>query len=362
MGIPPVFDKLTGWAVVLLLMIAAAILGAKLGKPFSSQNLIAIAGKTWEHGRILIAEEAMRLFKRVLVGVLVLVLALLVFLAGSIAVDYALGADRLDGIANVTIPGMGEAPEVRAYVAQPQGDGPFPTVIMIHEFWGLNDSIVSKANLLAGEGYLVIAPDTFRGSTTGWIPRAIYQVISTRPENINTDLDSVYTWLESRQEVDANRIAIAGFCYGGRTSLAYSLHNNRLAATVMFYGSPETDPEMLKTLPGPVLGIFGGADQSIPVEQVNTFDAALAEAGVPHEITIYDGQPHAFVRDAEGIKSGGAQGKAWNQMLAFLEANLKATSKFNAYQASSDYHAPFAWNYYVMLVYEHAFGSASHHH
>ena len=304
----------------------------------------------------------MRLLKRVLLGILVLVPAFIIFLAGSIALDYAIGRNRLDSIANVTIPGTGGAPDVRAYVAQPEGEGPFPTVIMIHEFWGLNESIVSKADLLAEEGYFVIAPDTFRGSTTGWIPRAIYQVISARPENVNTDLDSVYTWLEAQQGVDTGRIAIAGFCYGGRTSLAYSLHNSQLAATVLFYGSPETDPAILKTLPGPVLGIFGEADQSIPVDQVNAFDAALTEAGVLHEITLYEGQPHAFVKDAAGIQAGGAQGEAWDEMLSFLEESLKNKTTGNNNLAFSDYHAPFAWQYYAMLVYEHAFGMASHIH
>ena len=304
----------------------------------------------------------MKLLKRVLLGILILIVAFIVLLAGSIAVDYAMGRDRLDNIANVTVPGTDGGPDVRAYVAKPEGEGPFPTVIMIHEFWGLNEPIISKVDLLAEEGYFVIAADTFRGSTTGWLPRAIYQVISSKPENINTDLDSVYAWLESQPDVDSDRIAIAGFCYGGRTALAYSLHNNQLAATVIFYGSPETDSAILKSLPGPVLGIFGGADQSIPVEQVNAFDAALTEAGVLHEITIYEGQPHAFVKDAQSIQAGGAQREAWNQMLDFLEENLrnKTVEKINL--ALADYHAPFAWKYYVMLIYEHAFGTASHTH
>jgi carboxymethylenebutenolidase len=300
--------------------------------------------------------------KRALLGILVLFIACFVLLIGSIALDAIVGANRLDNIANVTIPGMDGGPDVRAYVAKSEGDGPFPTVIMIHEFWGLNNEMISKADLLAEEGYLVIAPDTFRGSTTGWIPRAIYQVISSKPENVNTDLDSVYAWLESQPAVDADRIAVAGFCYGGRTSLGYSLHNTRLAATIIFYGSPETDPESLKTLPGPVLGIFGGADQSIPVEQVTAFDAALTEAGISHEITIYEGQPHAFVRDAEEIKAGGAQGEAWNQMLSFLEANLRNKSTRRTDLAFSDYQAAFAWKYYAMLVYEHTFGTVNHAH
>lgn len=302
----------------------------------------------------------MKTFKKVLLGILVLFLAFALFLAGSVMVDSLIGGDRLEAVTNVTIPGANGGPEVRAYVARPEGVGPFPTVIMIHGFFGLNEPIVGKADLLAEEGYLVIAPDTFRGSTTSWIPRAIYQVITTKTEDINADLDTVYAWLGSQPDVDADRIATAGFCYGGRASLAYSLHNNQLAATVIFYGSPETDPQVLETLPGPVLGIFGGADQSIPVDDVNAFDKALDEAGVPHEVTVYEGQPHAFVEDADGIKAGGAQGQAWAQMLAFLKANLQNTSASSNHLSPADYHAPFAWKYYAMLVYEHAFGTASH--
>ncbi len=238
---------------------------------------------------------------------------------------------------------------------------PFPVVIMIHEFFGLNESIVGKAEGLAEEGYFVIAPDTFRGSTTSWIPRAIYQVITNSPENVNTDLDSVFAWLESQPEVDFNRIGIAGFCYGGRASLLYSLHNQDIAATVVFYGSAETDPDVLQSLPGPVLGIFGGEDMSIPVADVNAFEAGLIEAGIPNEITIYEGQPHAFVTDIESIRAGGVQAKAWNQMLEFLEKNLKNPDSTHQVSPSA-YEPAFPWQYYVMLVYEHAFGSASHTH
>jgi len=307
-------------------------------------------------------EERVKIIKRVLLGLLAVIVGVPLLIGLSIAVDFAIGGNRLDALTNTTIPGVNGGPDVRAYVAKPEGEGPFPTVIMIHEFYGLREAIVGKADLLAQEGYLVIAPDTFRGSTTSLIPRAIYQVITTKPEDVNADLDSVYAWLESQPDVDAKRIAIAGFCYGGRSSLAYSLHNNKLAATVIFYGSPVTDVAVLKTLPGPVLGIFGGADQSIPVEEVTAFDKALTEANVQHEITIYDGQPHAFVEGVEGIKSDEVQGAAWAQMLAFLETNLKIKSSAAQQTVMADYEAPFAWKYYVMLVYEHAFGTASHLH
>ena len=116
---------------------------------------------------------------------------------------------------------------------------------------------------------------------------------------------------------------------------------------------------MLKNLSGPVLGIFGGADQSIPLEEVDALRAGLEQAQVPHQISIYDGQPHAFVTDAEGIASDPVQAEAWNEMLAFLDANLKAKSHQPG--AGFAYEAPFPWRYYAMLVYEHAFGMSGHH-
>jgi carboxymethylenebutenolidase len=287
---------------------------------------------------------------------------LLLLLAGSILYDTISGRGRIEQVANTLIPGQGGAPDVHAYVAAPAGQGPFPAVIMIHEFFGLNKSIVGKAKGLAEEGYLVVAPDTFRGSTTAWIPRAIYQVITNDPAQVNQDLDAVYTWLEEQPYVEVNAIGIAGFCYGGRAALNYSLHNNRLAATVIFYGSPITDVDALKALPGPVLGIFGGADYSIPVESVRAFQSALNQAGIPNEITIYDDQPHAFVTDIEAVRSGGVQGEAWAQMLGFLEKNLKQGGESRLPVHHIAYNAPFEWRYTLILAYEHAFGTASHRH
>ena len=302
----------------------------------------------------------MKIMKWILIGTLSLALVLALFLAGSVVVDYAIDGGRIEAVTNTTIPGRNEAPDVRAYVARPQGEGPFPVVIMIHEFFGLNQSIVGKADGLAEEGYLVVAPDTFRGSTTSWIPRAIYQVITNGPEQVNQDLDSVYAWIESQP--DADGIAVAGFCYGGRASLNYSLHNPGLAATVIFYGSPETDPQVLRALPGPLLGIFGGADASIPIADVLAFEAALNQAGIPNEITIYEDQPHAFVTDIESIRAGGVQAQAWTQMVEFLDRNLKGEAASQAPGRQSAYQAGFEWRYYLMLAYEHAFGTASHAH
>lgn len=263
----------------------------------------------------------MRLLGRVLLWLALFVAALALLLALSIPIDAALGRGRVGTLTNTAIPGP--AGEVRAFVARPATPGPHPAVIMIHEFWGLRDDIVGKAEALAEEGYVVVAPDTFRGGSTGWIPRAIYQTVTTPPEQVSADLDAVYAWLAAQPDVAADRIAIIGFCYGGRTSLLYSLHNPAIAATGIFYGMADATPEQLRALGGPVLGIWGGADSSIPLEEVQALEANLEAAGVPHSFSVYEGQPHAFVTSIEAIRQGGPQGEAWAELLAFLEGALR---------------------------------------
>ena len=303
----------------------------------------------------------MRFLRRLLFVVLAGMGTLILFLVVSVAVDFAVGGRRLKAVSNTLIPGQNGSPDVKAYVAVPDGPGPFPAVIMVHEFFGLNRSITGKADGLAQEGYLVIAPDTFRGSTTAWIPRAIYQALSTKPEDVNLDLDAVFAWLEVNPLVESRKIGIVGFCYGGRTSLLYSLHNNLIATTVVFYGAPVTDAQVLKTLPGPVLGIFGGADRSISIEEVRAFELGLQAADIPHEVTVFEGQPHAFVTDMESIRKGGAQAEAWDQMLRFLKRTLQE-ERAMALEPGNTYVSSFPVRYYTWLVFEHAFGSASHLH
>jgi carboxymethylenebutenolidase len=304
-----------------------------------------------------------KLALRIVLGVLGALLVLVIILVASVFVDGALGGGRITALTNLTIPGVNGQPDVQAYVARPDGEGPFPAVIMIHEFYGLNESIVGKAEGLADEGYVVVAPDTFRGSTTSWIPRAIYQVITTDPAQVNLDLDSVRAWLDNDPAVDSTRVGIAGFCYGGRASLAYSLHNPAgITATVVFYGSPETDPQTLATLNGPVLGIFGGADTSIPLADVAAFETGLNEAGIANQISVYEGQPHAFVTDIESIRQGGVQAQAWQEMVDFLNANLKAGSPQISVRLLGNYVAPLDWGYYWRLAISHTFEMESHGH
>lgn len=270
----------------------------------------------------------MRIVRRVVVGLLVAVIALAAAAVLSVAFDRLLGRGRVERLTNLVVPAApaaaaAGAPDVRAYLAAgPAAGEPRPAVILIHEFWGLRRDIVEKAEALAAEGYVVVAPDTFRGATTGWIPAAIWNVVSTPRAEIDADLESVFRWLAARPDVDAARIAVVGFCYGGGAALRYSLGNDALAATGVFYGDLVTDPERLEALPGPLLGVFGAEDRSIPLDEVRAFEEALTTAGVPHEITVYEGVGHAFVGGLDEIRAGGPPREAWDLLRAFLARTL----------------------------------------
>jgi carboxymethylenebutenolidase len=260
----------------------------------------------------------MRVAKRIAAFVLTALLAALVALAAWIVIDRARTDGRVEAVANARIDGP--AGDVHAYRAEPPGEGPHPAVVMIHEFWGLRRDIAGKAAALAEEGYVVVAPDTFRGVSVDSVPAAIWNVVATPRERVNADLRAVVDALAADPAVDPARIVVMGFCYGGGAALRYALRDERLAGTGVFYGTPVDDPDRLAALPGPLLGIFGAEDRQIPVAEVERFEAALARAGVPHEIRVFDGVGHAFVGGIDEIRAGGAPGRAWDVFLAWLDA------------------------------------------
>jgi carboxymethylenebutenolidase len=263
----------------------------------------------------------MRLIRRLLTGLLLLVLALALFLAGSIAWDSLTGSGRVEAIANTTID-HAAGPAIATFLAVPEGEGPFPAVIMLHEFWGMKSEIAGKAEALADEGYVVIAPDMFRGNTTAWLPRAIWMAVTTPQDEIAADIEAVFQWAKTQPEIDPERIVVMGFCFGGGQALQFSLGQPEIAATGIFYGSLASDPALLGQLPGPVLGIFGQLDRAPSPADVAAFAAGLKSAGIPHEISVYPGVGHAFVTDIEAIRRGGAQGEAWAQFLDWLQATV----------------------------------------
>jgi carboxymethylenebutenolidase len=183
--------------------------------------------------------------------------------------------------------------------------------------------LIAKADLLAEQGYLVVAPDTLRGTTTRYLPKALWHTLSTPNERVVEDLDSVIEYLRERSDVDAARIAVMGFCYGGGKALAYALARPEVpAGTGVFYGSLSDDVAALARLRGPVLGVFGEVDDLIPLSEVRAFEAALRQSGTPHRIEVYPGVGHAFVTSPAGIAEDPIQRQAWDLFSEWLQAVL----------------------------------------
>jgi carboxymethylenebutenolidase len=252
------------------------------------------------------------------VGVVVLALV------GVILFDTLMPSQRVTDFTNVTFTDDGGATH-HAYLAKPEGAGPHPGVLLIHEFFGLNGDIVAKADILAREGYVVLAVDAYGGKTTKQLPRAILFVTTTPQERISRNVDAGYAHLAGLEGVDPQRISAAGFCFGGTQVMQLGTRNPDLAASAIFYGSgPIQDPAELGMLgqSGPVLGIFGEQDQSIPVDQVKGFKLAMDARGIDNQVTIYPGVGHAFVH-ADNITVPGAAQDAWRELLDFLAATLK---------------------------------------
>lgn len=266
----------------------------------------------------------MRWLKRILLAVVVIVLLLVIGIVGVIALDTAFGAKAAD-FANVRYTDAAGT-ELYAYLAQPEGAGPFPAVLMVHEWWGLNEEITEMADKLAAEGYVVLAPDTYRGETTALVPRAIFLRVTTPEDRVDEDMLAAFDYLAGLDNVDADRIGVMGFCYGGGVALRHGVENPQIRATINLYGSTIDDPAafgaLLDDSAGPVLGIFGAEDQQIPLARVAAFESALQAAGISHTVTIYDGVGHAFV-NPESIAAGGAAAEAWAQILAFFAQTLQ---------------------------------------
>jgi carboxymethylenebutenolidase len=201
-----------------------------------------------------------------------------------------------------------------------------PAVVMIHENKGLNDNIKNMANLLAKEGYVILAVDLFNGEVTTDQKRAseLTQSIRDNPDAAITNLQSAVKYLSSLPNVNPEKIASLGWCFGGQQSLQLALNSedHPLAATVIYYGRLVTEPETLSKIKWPVLGIFGDQDQSIPVTTVEQFEEALTKNGITNEIYIYKGVGHAFANPSGDNYAPNETKGAWQKTLSFLNKYL----------------------------------------
>lgn len=210
--------------------------------------------------------------------------------------------------------------KAQGFLAKPSEDGEFPGVVMIHEWWGLNDNIKEMAKKLASHGYVVLAVDLYNGKVGTTSEEARQLVSSFNAESGIENMNNAASYIQENHNVE--KIGSIGWCFGGGQSLNLALNNQDMDATVIYYGSLVTDQESLSSISWPVLGIFAGLDTGIPVDSVNAFESTLDELGIPNEIHIYEGVNHAFANPSGERYAPDESQDAWNKTLEFLESSL----------------------------------------
>ena len=214
---------------------------------------------------------------------------------------------------------------VNGFLVTPEGKGPFPAVIVIHEWWGLDGWVKDQARALGKEGYVALAVDLYRGKVTDKQEEAHQLMSGLPPDRAMRDLKAAFNFLASRPDVRKDRIAAIGWCMGGRYALALATEEPRLAAVVAYYGAPPTDAAAIAKIKAPVLGNYGAEDKGPSPEQVKAFEAALKKAGKTVDIKIYPGAGHAFANPNNpwgGYREAAAK-DAWNRTTAFFDKHLK---------------------------------------
>ena len=177
---------------------------------------------------------------------------------------------------------------------EPQSSGRHPALVVVHEWWGLNDWIKQQAQQFAAQGYVALAVDLYRGKVATDSETA-HELMRGLPQDRGVqDLTSAATWLEQRPDVDPHRIGAIGWCMGGGYAAQLAVADPSLKAVVINYGSLPTDKAALGKIHAAVLGNFGGLDQGITPDDVHAFAAAMQAMGKPVDAKIYPDAGHAF--------------------------------------------------------------------
>jgi carboxymethylenebutenolidase len=213
---------------------------------------------------------------------------------------------------------------VSGYLALPEGRGKHPAVIVIHEWWGLNDWVKEEAQKFAAQGYVVLAVDLYRGKVAT-TPDEAHELMRGVPDDRGIrDLEAAFAYLETRPDVDAAKIASVGWCMGGGYSIKFAQDQPKLAACIVNYGPLPTDPANIAKIRAPVLGNFGADDKGITPASVQAFDAAMKSDGKSVDVKVYDGAGHGFQNpnNKDGYRPA-ATADAWARMTAFFKKVLQ---------------------------------------
>lgn len=211
-----------------------------------------------------------------------------------------------------------------AYWAVPQEQERIKaSLVVIHEWWGLNDQIKSVTRQLAGQGYAALAVNLYNGKDAVDDPQQAMAIMNEALQNKQAMVECLRDAVAYLKEQNAEtKLGVIGWCFGGGWALQTSLLEP-MDATVIYYGHLQCEQEQLQNqLKGPILGIFGEKDGSITVEHVQTFKEALQKANHPHEIHIYPNADHAFANPSGTMYNETAAKDAWDKTLAFFRKNL----------------------------------------
>jgi carboxymethylenebutenolidase len=217
------------------------------------------------------------------------------------------------------------AEQASGLLVTPEGKGPFPALVVVQEWWGLNDWVKDQARALAKEGYVALAVDLYRGKVAAKQEEAHQLMMGTPADQALRDLQAGFAYLQSHPSVRKDRVGAIGWCMGGRYTLELATVEPKLAAAVAYYGAPPTDPAKIAAIQSPVLGSFGAEDKGPTPEQARAFEAAMKKAGKTIDIKIYPGAGHAFanVDNPWGGYRKEAAEDAWARTKAFLAKQLK---------------------------------------
>jgi carboxymethylenebutenolidase len=245
--------------------------------------------------------------KNAVLCVLLLLLSISAVAATSKTVSYKSGDETVQGV-----------------LYTPEGKGPFPGIIVIHEWWGLNDWVKDQATKLSDLGYVTLAIDLYRGKVAT-TPDLAHEIMRGLPEDrAKRDLHAAFDYLASQPNVKKDRIGAIGWCMGGGFALDVALQEPTLRAVVINYGHLATDTDSLKAINASVLGLFGGQDRGITPDDVHKFEKSMKELGKKIDVTIYSDAGHGFENpvNKDGYRPDDTA-DAWKRTVKFFAGTLK---------------------------------------
>jgi carboxymethylenebutenolidase len=229
----------------------------------------------------------------------------------------------MSSFAGETIPITVKGRTTSGYLAVPPGEGPWPGVVLIQEWWGLDDHIKDVADRFAQAGFVTVAPDLYYGEIAAEPDEAQKLRMALDWDNALAAIQEAISLVVAHEQVLSKKVGVVGFCMGGGLTWHAAARLKHVAAAAPFYGGgPELSDDQVAQIEGPVLAIFGELDQGVSPEVARQRAAQMDKAGVRHETIIYPGAQHAFFNDTRAAYDPDAAADAWQRVLALFTQTL----------------------------------------